>query len=69
MTAEEYAKSLLKQHNLAHVIYGYRADGKTVITNCKADMMRFDDDESYVAYIDWLQIANPNIEMIFAVHA
>lgn len=69
MTARERAKALLKEQNLSHVIYGYRAGRKTVETEWETDMKKFGDDDSFVAYIDQMQSTIPNLEMILAVHA
>lgn len=69
MTARERAKALLREQNLAHVIYGYRANRKTVETDWEADMKKFRDDDSFVAHIDQMQSSIPGLEMILAVHA
>lgn len=69
MTARERAKALLREQNLAHVIYGYRANRQTIETDWETDMEKFRDDDSFVIRIDQMQIQIPNLEMIFAVHA
>lgn len=69
MTARERAKALLKEQNLAHVIYGYRANRQTVETDWETDMKKFHDDDSFVACIDQMQSSIPGLEMILAVHA
>lgn len=69
MKARERAKALLKDRNLAHVIYGYRANRKTVETEWEHDMEKFYDDDSFVARIDLMQSSIPGLEMILAVHA
>lgn len=69
MTARERAKALLKEQNLAHVIYGYRANRQTVETEWEAEMYKFHDDDSFASHIDQMQISIPGLEMILAVHA
>lgn len=69
MTARERAKVLLKEKNLTHVIYGYRANRQTVETEWEADMWKFSDDDSFAAWVDQMQSDIPNLEMILAVHA
>lgn len=69
MTARKRALALLKEKNLAHVIYGYRANRQTVETGWETEMKKFHDDDSFVAYIDQMQNMIPDLEMILAVHA
>ena len=69
MTARERAISLLKEQHLAHVIYGYRANRKTVETDWENDMKKFRDDDSFVACVDQMQSSIPGLEMVLAVHA
>lgn len=69
MTARERAINLLKSMQLQHVIYGYRAKGKTVETSWEHDMMKFYDDDSFVERVDKMQAEIDGLEMILAVHA
>lgn len=69
MTARERAKALLKEQNLAHVIYGYRANRQTIEVDWEHDMEKFRDDDSFVARIDQMQSSIHGLEMILAVHA
>lgn len=69
MNARERAKVLLKEQNLAHVIYGYRANRQTVETEWEPEMYKFRDDDSFAAHIDQMQSRIPGLEMILAVHA
>lgn len=69
MTARERALAILKEQNLAHVIYGYRANRQTVETEWESDMHKFRDDDSFVVHIDQMQRDIPGLEMILAVHA
>ena len=69
MTARERAIALLKAENLTHVIYGYRAKGKTVETDWETEMFKFTDDDSFVLCIDEMQLEIDGLEMIYAVHS
>lgn len=68
MTAREEAIKLMKAEAASHIIYGYRAKGKTVEGSWPNEMLRFWDDEAFVRYIDKMQSEIDGFEMILAVH-
>lgn len=65
----ERALKLFKDSKLVHVIYGYRAKGKTIEASWENEMLRFYDDESFVEHMDRMQAEIDGLEMILAVHA
>lgn len=68
MTDRERAIALLKKYNLAHVIYGFRANGVDIVTGWENEMLKFPDDDTFVQHIDKMQIEIDGLEMIYAVH-
>ena len=68
MTDRERAIALLKKHDLAHVIYGFRAHGEDAVTGWENEMLKFPDDDSFVLHVDKMQAEIDGLEMIYAVH-
>lgn len=64
MRKKDKAALLIKEKGFAHVIYGYRLKGKDIMISERC----FEDDDSYIAYIDSMQSVMPNLEMIYASH-
>ena len=69
MSEFELAVHILRTENVNHVIYGYRAKGKSVRFTDPSQMLRFGNDDSYAQYIDHMQSEIDGLDMIFAVHA
>ena len=68
MTVRERAIQLLEREQLAHVIYGYRANRETVEASWENEMLRFYDDDSFAEHIDKMQAEIDGLEMVLAVH-
>lgn len=68
MTSRERAIELLRKGNYRHIIYGYRANGETAEGSWENEMLRFEDDDGFVSYIDKMQFEIDGLEMILAVH-
>ena len=68
MTDRERAILLLKSRNLAHVIYGFRANGEDAVTGWETEMLKFPDDDSFAEHVDKMQAEIDRLEMIYAVH-
>ena len=68
MTDRERALALLKKHGLAHVVYGFRANGADAVTGWETEMLKFPDDDSFAEHVDKMQSEIDGLEMIYAVH-
>ena len=69
MSAGIRAKNLLKTGGYAHVIYGYAANGETVLTDWEHEMLKFDDDGAFNEYADKMWAEIEGLDIIYAVHA
>lgn len=63
----KYAKQVLKNKNLAHVVYAYSTKDKPFeIHLLDWSLLEFDSDAKFNTY---LKLAEPEAAMIYAVHA
>lgn len=68
MTARERAKRCLKEQGLQHIIYGVRANGKTVEVSSDSEMIEFENDFDFESFVRTVKIVF-ELDMVLAVHA